>query len=354
MDNHNRSVLNSKDHSIADFPLALQIIFDYLPGTDLISCLAVCKSTNFEIATSEKLMDKIVLIVPRGHKMIADQILNNTNRKYKHISIQHEYEYGLDFKNDFFKWKSLHIQRTIFCSTMWKFLEQFKKTISELNFSFIKVELCVDQKFPIFDKLETLKIKCEVTETAMIYYEFQMNFPGLKHLTISQFGYEFAISVIKRTKYDVFLDTMHLTQPKLASFWTVEHVLKGQKNCLKELTLEKLNSSAMENIWKEMKVLKKLTIGKKIPAFRRNMALATNNSINEIVIHSTTVPFYVYEQIVNATPNLKILRVTNKNNPRRDLKVVCNTYYGPELREFASFVTQRRIEIRKAIEDGTI
>ncbi|CAO1370213.1 unnamed protein product [Diamesa serratosioi] len=326
-----RLIINSKDHTIADFPRGLQIIFDYLPAKDLITCLAVCKATNFEIATSEKLMNKIVLKIPAEQKLLADDILSITNRKYKHICIQSDNEYMLDFQNEHFQWKSLHFHGLTFGPSMWNFLRQFRETISELNFSDNEVELSLDDKFPVFVKLNTMKIKCEATETAMIYSQFHLNYDTLKNLTISQFGFEFAISVIRKTKKQVQLDTLHFTQPRIQRRCTVALALKAQKSCLKELTLERLNSSSMEYIWEEMKVLKKLTLGSMVPVFKKDMLLATNSSIKHIVIHSTTVPLKVYGLMIDATPNLETLLVTNKNNMKRD-NLTCTKYNGIELR----------------------
>ena len=181
----NRCVINSKFHSIADFPIGLKIIFEYLPGDDLISCLAVCRATNFEIADSDKLMDKILLNIPEGKVWQANYILGSTNRKYKHVAIHSAAEYLINFRNDYFQWTSLHIHRILFCPVLWKFLDQFRKTVCELIFSDNNVELLVDEYFPVFEKLTALKINCEVLESSVIFNEFQWYHSGLKDLKLS-------------------------------------------------------------------------------------------------------------------------------------------------------------------------
>lgn len=331
MENHSdRFIINSKDHTIADFPTGLQIIFDYLPARDLISCLAVCKATNIEIATSVKLMDKIVLKIPEDNSSVAKSILNLTNRKYQHISIQSTNEFTLDFHNDHFQWKSLHIHRAKFGPPMWDFLQQFQESIVELIFTNNEVEHST-QRFPFFAKLKTLQIKCELTETAMIYSRFYSNYKTLKNLQISQYGFEYAINVIRRTRNPAQLETIHFTLPKVQRKWTLEHALNTQRNCLTELSIEKIDTSSMEYIWKEMKVLKKLTMGSKIPDFDDDMNLEVNNSIKDIVIHSPTVPIGVFGHITYATPNLKTLQITNKNDQQGAELIIIKTT-GLELR----------------------
>lgn len=325
-----RVVLNAEDHSLIDYPYGLRMVFGYLSGMDLINCLLVNKTFYNQIVTSDVLMKKIVIKIPRGANDRASYLLSQTDRSYKNIWIQSETEYEMNFLNDHFKWKSVHLKYMKFCPEMWSFLQQFTETVAELNFTKNNLDLSTDEKVPIFKKLHTLKIINKQSKSILIFDEFINNYDTIKHLTISQLGLQIGFDYIKNMK-GIQLESLLIIRPK-PRYCITNEALNTQKHCLKELTMFTINTTSMMYIWEVMTGLRKLTMGAKAANMKVPLTLKTNTSITEIVIDSSNLPVHIYQKMVKATPNLRFLHVTNKNHLRRCEYTVI-TYTGQELRE---------------------
>lgn len=335
-----RHVINAQNHSLADYPSGLNLIFDYLLGNDLISCLLVNKQFYQQISTSEKLMSKIVLKIPKGKFSRANRLLRQTDRKYKNICIQGQLEYQIDLLNPYFKWSSIEFKNVTFGPQLWIFLRQFTETIVELIFVNNPLQLLTNDNFPVFKHLKVLKINNKDATSILMLNEFKSNFCTIKHLTTSQVGMETGFVFIHDLN-NMKLETLHIIRPKLGKY-NIKDAIFTQKKCLKELTIETINTKSIEYIWDQMEVLKKVTLGAKVTAFKKSMSLRKNNSIEEIVVHNTKVPFEIYEKLVISTPNLTLLRVSNKNHLGRG-KLNINYYKGSELR--AKFQEKEDYEI---------
>lgn len=313
-------ILNSKDHSIAQLPAGiLRSIFNRLNGQSLLNCLATCKSFNHIIAPSNALMEKIRLSAfkstPKNVKQLQ-HILFYTNRKYQHLTISKDRLFTLDYQILKFNWKSIQIDKILFGNSLLIFLDQFTN-LTEIEFVDCKIESENHLRdIAVYPKLTTLKINCEEAVACFIILNFEKSIVNLKELLLPQTAFGVAHNIIRFRTVTFRLKKLHLTSPSGFQALDVISPLRSQREYLEEIKLEILDNSSLHYIWGSMKRIKKVSLTDKYSFIRiEDLALESNINIQELHINSKRMSLNMFEKILDATPELKILHI-NKMNKR--------------------------------------
>lgn len=316
----NYQILNSKDHSIAQLPEAiLKSVFSRLNGQSLLNCLATCMSFNQIIAPSNLFMDKIRL---NAHKSTAKNvkqlqlILFYTKRRYQHLTISKDKLLTLDYQILKFNWKSVQIDKILFGTNLLTFLDQFPNLI-EIEFVDCKIESENHLRdISVYPKLTTLKINCEEAVACFIILNFEKSIVNLKELLLPQTAFGVAHNIIRFRTVTFRLKKLHLTSPSGFQALDVISPLRAQREYLEEIKLDILDNSSLHYIWGSMKRIKKVSLTDKCSFIRLDdLALESNVNIQELHINSKRMSLKMFETIIDATPELKILHI-NKMNKR--------------------------------------
>lgn len=293
----------------------LETIFSYLPGKDLLNALAVCRSFNNIISSSNKQMDKIRLKVDYNmdNFMEFKILMKSTNRNYQHLSVSQDYVYfikGLDY----FNLKTIRIVKMTFDKYLLYFLKQFVNTLEEIEFD----EVYIDQKglytkAAMFGNLHTFKINGTDDDAVYILSTFVRNISQFKNLKMPQAA--FGRSYLEFFDSAPMLEKLHLTTADIASITDTENSLYLMSDSLKDLTMECFENSTMQFIWREMRVLENLNI--KVQLHEDNNAenfnLEENYNIKELYIQNKMLPDHVFKEISIATPQLETWKFAELN-----------------------------------------
>lgn len=299
---------NGRCLTLAEAPTkVLETIFKHLGGDDLLNLLAVCRTFNNVIASSNVLMDKIRLKVHHSidHVMEIKIIMKTTNRNYQHLSISEYYVYFLQ-ELDYFDWKSILIEQMTFDKYLLEFLKKFVRTLEEIEFE----QVYIDQnglytKAAHFPNLYIFKINGPDDDAIFILSTFVRNISQFEELKMPQAA--FGRSYIEFYESYTKLVKLHLTTADVSVSSDTENSLFLMSDSLKELTMECFENSVMEFIWREMKVLKKLNIKIQLHEDNnpRNFNLQDNLNIKELYIQNKMLPDHIFKEISYATPNLE-------------------------------------------------
>ncbi|CAO1335983.1 unnamed protein product [Diamesa serratosioi] len=317
----NYQILNSKDHSIAQLPAdVLKSVFYRLNGGSLLNCLAVCKSFSEIIESSENFMGKIRLNAYKSTSKNVKQlqhILVFTNRKYQHLTISKDKLLTLDYQYIKFNWKSIKVDKILFGNYLLSFLQQFTMNLTEIEFFDCKIESESHlREIVVYPKLKTLKINCEEAVACFIVLNFEKNIVNLEELLLPQTAFGVAHNIIRFRTLTFRLKKLHLTSPSGFQALDVISPLRSQRDYLEEIKLDILDNSSLHYIWGSMKRIKKVSLTDKCSFVQLDdLALDANVNIQELHINSKRMSLKMFEKILDATPELKILHI-NKMNKR--------------------------------------
>lgn len=327
------TILNSEEHSISNLPIhILDKILVKLSGKDLISLLAVSTSFNFAIASSNKFMSKIRLKAHSERTRVC--VLQCSNRKYQHLSFDDQHQCSDNFmESTKFQWKTIKIQNMILSNKLRSFINNFSKTLETLEYCNVSIDYkdygVHNSSFP---KLKTLIISGDACDASFIFLALMKGITAtVQELKIPQNALVFLFDELLVNRPN--LKKLHLSTPSLNRLLDVQNSLLLYKDCLEELTVEMLNNNATKFIWIEMTSLKKVTLRACCSMFKasRSFILPDNNNIKEVIVHNNSVPFQVYEKIVNATKQLNILEIHHYKKDYQKQKSGTK-YNGPEMR----------------------
>lgn len=317
----NYQILNSKDHSIAQLPEEiLTSVFSSLNGQSLLNCLAVCKSFNETIASSVAFMSKIRLNAYKSTSKNVKHLqytLVFTNRKYQHLTISKDKLLTLDYQILRFNWKTIKVDKILFGNSLLNFLHQFIANLTEIEFIDCKIESESHlKKVVVYPKLKTLKINCEEAVACFIILNFEKNIVNLEELLLPQTAFGVAHNIIRFRTVTFRLKKLHLTSPSGFQALDVISPLRSQRNYLEEIKLDILDNSSLHYIWGSMKRISKVSLTDKYSFIRLDdLSLDSNINIQELHINSKRMSLKMFEKILDATPELKILHI-NKMNKR--------------------------------------
>ncbi|CAO1331949.1 unnamed protein product [Diamesa tonsa] len=307
---------NGRCLTLAAAPLkVLETIFNYLDGKDLINTLAVCRSFNNVISSSNKQMDKIRLNVDHSMDDMTELklLMKSTNRNYQHLSVSQDYVYFLKGL-DYFNWKSIRVEGMTFDKYLLDFLKQFVVSLEEIEFDQVYIDpYGLYTKAAYFNNLDTFTINGSDDDAVFILSTFVESISQFKNLKMPQAA--FGRSYMEFFDSRPMIETLYLTSADTASITDTENTLYLISDSLRELTMECYENSTLQFIWREMIVLEKLNI--KIQLYEDNnpgnFNLQENQNIKELYILNKMLPDHVFKEIYIATPNLETWRFAELN-----------------------------------------
>lgn len=328
-----RTILNAEDHSIANLPIhIMDKILKKLPGRDLINMLAVSKTFNETIASSETYMYKIRLNAHSDKARVS--VLQHSNRKYQHVSIDDHSGYNDDFLlSTKFQWKTIKVKDMILTKDIRIFISTYASTLESLEYLQVYLDDNeYENPYCHLPKLKTIIINGQDCDSAYIYLALMRGrTPSVEELTIPQNAliHIFDANLV----FTPHIKKLHLVSPSIHRLWDVRNSLLFFQDTLEELTVEMINKEATEFIWNEMPYLKKVTLRANNSMFMvsKPLDLNNNNNIRELIVHNNKVPFDIYEDIVKASPKLSLLEIHHYKKDH--LKQTSGTKYsGVEMR----------------------
>lgn len=307
---------NGRCLTLAAAPLkVLETIFNYLDGNDLLNTLAVCRSFNNVISSSNKQMDKIRLNVDHSMDDMDELklLMKATNRSYQHLSVSQDYIYFLKGL-DYFNWKSIRVEGMTFDKYLLDFLKQFVVTLEEIEFD----QVYIDQyglytKAAYFRNLDTFIINGNDDDAVFILSTFVESISQFKNLKMPQAA--FGRSYMEFFDSRPMIEKLYLTSAEPALTTDTENSLNLISDSLKELTMECFENSTMQFIWREMIVLEKLYIKIQLHEDNNpgNFSLREHENIKELYILNKMLPDHVFNEISIATPHLETWRFAKLN-----------------------------------------
>lgn len=310
-------------HTLADIEDVALNIFKYLSGTDLLNAMLVCTSWNYYISTSSQLMTKIVLLTSKCGTRCLSKVLCESQRMYQHLSILRGIDYKINFHIDKYTWKTIKIQKGLFDKKLVVFLNQFSKTLEEIEFYQMRTIIEFDGvAIAHFPKLEVLKLKCNSIEACYIILVIHSTLGTIKDLTLPIQAIALTFHIISHGNVAIKLRKLHILGPLITMNSEIEHCLVAHSNHLEQLTIDcAVLNSTIELIWNDMTALKVVKIRMRNRLMNAtDPVLRPNQSIQQLWIFNAKVQNSVYEKIFDATPNLKQLLVFR---PERKIFDMC-------------------------------
>ncbi|CAO1342395.1 unnamed protein product [Diamesa hyperborea] len=315
----NCKVLDAKHHSPADFPVeVLSKIFYGLMVPDLLNISMVCKSWCNVIATPKLLKSMRIRSDDKVHGRNLQKMrkmLKRTNRNYENIAIFHVNRQSIRLLNELgFKWKSLFLNGCTFKTSvsLLNLLKSVQETAESLHFDHM-VYTCkyndTIKETIVMPNLTGLTVDCiYCSDVGHILYVLSPNFHQLKSLKMA-FNY-FIERFMDYIPPEMRLTSLHLHQSSYnGNLQPIEAFLRSQKDCLKDVRLDSINSTIFQLIWNEFTVMTKLTIGnKRVELIAKELTLNQHPTLIELRFH-IVVPNDVLCKIFEAVPNLKFLYV---------------------------------------------
>ena len=312
-------VEDSYQHSPADFPVeVLSKIFDGMMISELLNISLVCKSWANVIATSRFL--KYIRI--RSDERIQGRDLHTmwnmlkiTNRNYENIAIFNVNRGKIMPLDELgFQWKSLFLNGCTFKTAvdLFNLLKSVQKSAVTLNFDHMiytcKYRETIEETLLMPNLIELFVDCIYCSDDENVLNILSPNFHQLKSLKMA---YNFFIErFINYIPPNMKLTSIHLHQTSNnGNLQPIEEFLRSQKDCLKDVRLDSINSTVFNLVWNEFTLMKKLTIGnKRVDLVARDMTLNKHPSLYELRFQ-IIVPNDVYCKIFEAVPNLKFLYI---------------------------------------------
>lgn len=300
-------LINSSVHTLADIEDVAVNVLSFVRGSELLNAMLVCRSWNNYISKSSELMKKIVLKTNKCDTRDLEQILCQSTRMYQNLSLSRCIDYKLNYHIDKFTWKTLRIQKCLFDKRLVLFLNQFSRTLEEIEFYQMRTIIEFDGP-PIasFPKLETLRLKCNSIEACYIILIIHSTLGRIKDLTLPIQAIALTFHIITHGNVNIRLRKLHILGPLIAMTPEIEQCLVAHSNHLEEITIDcAILNSTIELIWNDMKALKVVKIRMRNRLMNSiDPVLRPNSSIKQLWLFNAKVQNSVYEKIFDATPNL--------------------------------------------------
>lgn len=329
--NNTCKILDAKHHSPADFPFeVLSQIFYGLMVPDLLNISMVCKTWSNVIGSPKFL--KFIRI--RSDERVKGRdlhtmwnMLKTTDREYENIAIFNVNRGQIMPLNELgFKWKSLFFNGCTFRTAvdLLNLLKSVKDSAVTLSFDHMiyscKAVREVIVETVVMPNLIELIVDCiYCSDDENILNILSPNYAQLKSLKMAyNFFTERFIKYIPPT---MKLKLLHLHQTSSSNnMQPIEDFLRTQKDCLKDVRLDSINSNIFQVVWNEFTVMTKLTIGNKmVNLIPSEMTLIKQPTLIELRFQ-IIVSNDVLCKIFDAVPNLKFLYV-----PEMDRNVIVMT-----------------------------